>query len=130
MMREAAELAERGHVDEAAELKREAMGVLEQAKHRDRPMPPNHPEIMRLRERLESLEREAEKLEDSDANEERLDDIRREAERVERELQELSHHEHPLPRDRTHRHDPTTSHPPARSPRYVSQDRSVLSKLW
>ena len=105
MQREAAELAEHGHKEEATNLKRNAMAMLKEAEHLDRSgVDERHPEIMKLKLHLEMLRREERKLEevaDTAGREERLDGIRREAEEIENHLRHLreSHDEHGGPHD-------------------------------
>ena len=95
MQRKAAELAERGRGEEAENLERKAVAMLEEAEHLDRHRP-DHPEagIRERQERLELLRMEERELEEIGGKKERLADVRHEAERIERELRELSHGEH------------------------------------
>ena len=87
MQREAAELTERGHGEEAENLERTAMALLKEAEHPERHRPDHREaEIKEMQERLEMLQLEARILEGVGEKEERLVDVRREAERIEREL--------------------------------------------
>jgi methyl-accepting chemotaxis protein len=106
MQREAAELAEQGHKEEAANLKRQAMAMLEEAGNLDRGgVDERHSEIMKLRLHLEKLRQEERKLEEvgeAAGGEERLDAIRREAEVIQDKLRHMlreSHDEHGGPHD-------------------------------
>lgn len=104
MQREAAELAERGHGEEAENLERKAVAMLEEAEHLKRHRP-DHPEaeIRKMQERLEMLGMEERELKEAGGKKERLADVRHEAERIGRELRELSRRE---PSHREHReHD-------------------------
>lgn len=92
MLREAAELAERGHGEEAENHERKALTMLEEAEHLERHRPEHRDsEIREMRERLEVLRSEERELEEIGSQVERLRDVRREAEIVERELHEISH---------------------------------------
>lgn len=95
MQREAAELAERGHGEEAENLERKAVAMLEEAEHLKRHRP-DHPEaeIREMQERLEMLRMEERELEEVGGKKERIADVRHEAERIERELRGLSRGEH------------------------------------
>jgi len=97
MQREAAELAEHGHKEEATNLKRKAMAMLEEAERLQHGrLEERHPEIMKLRLHLEKLRQEEKQLEEKAGAGERFADVRTEAGRIERELRELSHGpEHP-----------------------------------
>ena len=103
MQREAAELAERGHGEEAANLKRRVMEMLEEAERLEHQHPERREaEIMELQRLLEKLRMEEKELASHDGNRERLEDVRREAHRVEMELREISqdrHREHPAPHE-------------------------------
>ncbi|MCP4782388.1 MAG: hypothetical protein GY903_33935 [Fuerstiella sp.] len=103
MQRQAAELAEQGHRQEAANLKRKAMTMLDEAEELERQRPKQREaEIMELKRLLEKLHQEEKHLREDDASDERLTDVRREAEHVEMELREFlhpSHHDRDLPRD-------------------------------
>ena len=95
VQREAAQLAERGHQEEAANLKRKAMEMFEEAERLEHHRPDQREaEIMELRRLLEKLRLEERELAGHDGNRERLEDVRREAQRVEMELRELSHDAH------------------------------------
>jgi hypothetical protein len=94
VQREAAELAEQGHNDEAANLKRKAMDMLEKAERleHDR-LDQRHPQIMKLNRFLERLRQEEKNLEEvgpAAGVEEGLAAIRRAAEEVETKLRALS----------------------------------------
>ena len=92
VQREAAQLAERGHQEEAANLKRKAMEMLEEAERLEHHRPDQREaEIRRMHRLLEKLRLEERELAGHDGNRERLEDVRREAQRVEMELRELSH---------------------------------------
>ena len=97
-MREAAELAESGHGEEAENLERKAMAMLEEAEQLERQRPDQgRAEMSEMHELLEMLRLEERELEEVGGKEEQLGDIRRKAERIERELHEMSgdgHHEH------------------------------------
>ena len=97
MQREAAELAEHGHKEEATNLKRKAMAMLEEAERLQHGrLEERHPEIMKLRLHLEKLRQEEKQLEEKAGARERLADVRTEAWRIVRKLRELSHGpEHP-----------------------------------
>lgn len=91
MQREAAELAEHGHQDEAINLKHKAMAMLEEAErlqqgHRGQ----RHSEKTKLKQRLEKLRQEEELLVNKVGAGERLADVRREAEQIEAKLDYLS----------------------------------------
>ena len=98
MQREAAELAEHGHKEEAANLKRRAIAMLEEAERLQHHRPDQRQaEIMELKELLEKLRQEEKKLGEIAGEKERLADVRGKAKQVEMELRELSrqpHHEH------------------------------------
>ena len=95
MQREAAELAEQGHQEEATNLKRKAMARLEEAERLQHgQLGQQHPEIMKLKQWLEKLRQEEKLLADKAGAGERLADVRREAEQVEAKLRELSHPSH------------------------------------
>ena len=95
MQREAAELAEHGHKDEAANLKRKAMAMLEEAERLQHDRPDHRDaEIMKMKQLLEKLrQKEKDLKEDPDAGEV-LDIVRREAEQVEMKLREFAHQPH------------------------------------
>jgi methyl-accepting chemotaxis protein len=97
MQREAAELAEQGHDDEAANLKRKAGAMLAEAERLQHHSPDRRKaEIMELKRLLEKLRQEEKQMrEDPFDSGERLADVRREAERVEMELRKLTHQPHP-----------------------------------
>jgi chromosome segregation ATPase len=95
MQREAAQLAERGHEEEAANLKRRAMEMLEEAERLQHRPDQRRADIMEMNRLLETLRLEEKELEELGGKRERLEDIRREAERIEMELRELSHQPHP-----------------------------------
>ncbi len=102
MLREGAELAERGHHEEAANLKRKATAMLEEAKHLEQHagLKERRPEISKLRLHLEKLRSEEARLKETGAienREERLDDIRREAEAIEDKLRHMSREPHAHP---------------------------------
>ncbi len=106
MQREAAELAEHGHKEEATNLKRKAMAMLEEAENLDRgAVGERHPEIMKLRLHLEELrqeERKRQEMAETAGGTERLDAIRREAEEIENRLRHMlreSHDEQGGPHD-------------------------------
>ncbi|MDG1895821.1 MAG: hypothetical protein P8J37_13020 [Fuerstiella sp.] len=95
MRREAAELTEQGHREEAENLERRAMAMLKEAERHARHRPePREAEVMELKRLLERLHQEEENLRREDGSDERIADVRREAEHVERELQELSNRPH------------------------------------
>ena len=61
MQREAAELAEQGHKEEATNLKRKSIAMLEEAEHLEQRQPDHRDaEIVEMRERLEMLPDERE----------------------------------------------------------------------
>lgn len=96
MEREAAELAERGHGEEAANLKRRVMEMLKEAERLERHHPGRREtEIRELERRLEKLRMEEKELAGADGNRERREDVRREAHQVAMEIRELSHDRHP-----------------------------------
>ena len=101
MQREAAELAKHGHHEEAENLQRKALGLLEEAERIEHHYPGRRKaEIMELKALLEKLRHEEKKVAGRPGEEERLADIRQKAQHVQRELQELSghpHHEHDGP---------------------------------
>ena len=91
MQREAAELAERGRNEEAADLERRAMDMLEEAERLQHHRPDQRKaQMMEMRRRMESLRAEEKELEELGGKRERLEDVRREVERVEVELRSLS----------------------------------------
>jgi len=98
MQREAAELAEHGHKEEATNLKRNAMAMLKEAEHLDRGgLDERHPEIIKLRLHLAKLRQQEKNLEDvaeTAGGEERLDAIRREAQEIENNLRHMLHESH------------------------------------
>jgi len=97
MQREAAELAERGHGEEAENLEHKAIAMFEEAEHLERHRPDHREaEIREMQERLEMLRLEERELEEIGGKEERLVDVRHEAERIERELPELFRGRHHL----------------------------------
>lgn len=99
MQREAAELAEHGHKDEAANLKRKAIAMLEEAERLDHGgLDQRHPEIMKLKQWLEKLRQEEKLLADKAGAGERLADVRREAEQVETKLRAISQRPNREPR--------------------------------
>ncbi len=101
MQRGAAELAEHGHQEEAMNLKRRAMAMLEEAEHLDRGgVDERYPEIMKLRLHLGELRQQERKLEEgaeTAGGEERLDDIRREARVIEDKLRQMLRESHDEP---------------------------------
>jgi hypothetical protein len=95
LQREAAELAERGRLDEAANLKRRAMAMLDEAELLQRNRPNDRrAKIIELERLLDELRREEKQLEDIGGEGGRLADVRREAGRVEMTLREFSHAPH------------------------------------
>jgi hypothetical protein len=92
MQREAAELSEGGHGEEAENLKRKALAMLEEAEHLERHRP-NRREagIREMQERLEILRLEERELEEVGGKQKRLAEVRHQAERIERELHEHAH---------------------------------------
>lgn len=95
VQREAADLAERGHEEEAANLKREAMEMLEEAERLGHHHPDHREsEIRKMHRLLEKLRLKERELAGRDGNREQLEDVRREAEQVEKELREISHEPH------------------------------------
>jgi hypothetical protein len=95
MHREAVELAEKGHEKEAANLKRKAMAMLEEAERLERDLPNRpHPEIVLLKRRLETLRQEEQKLEEAAGEGDRLAHVRSAAKRTEAEIRHLSHGSH------------------------------------
>jgi hypothetical protein len=103
MQREAAELAEHGHTQEAESLKRKAIAMLEEAEHLERGgLDERHPEVRKLKALLEQLRQKEEQLEDKAGADEALAIVRREAEEVENKLRHMvreSHEEHGGPHD-------------------------------
>ena len=101
MQREAAELAKHGQHEEAENLKRQALAMLEEAEHLHHHRPDRRKaEMMEMKELLKELRREEKEIAGHPGEEERLADIRKEAEHVQRKLRELSghpHHEHDGP---------------------------------
>lgn len=101
MEREAIELVERGHGEEAANLRRRVREMLKEAEWLERRHPKRRAaEIRELQRRLEDLRREEKELGDDIDHQERREDVRHEAHRVEMELWELSrdrHRNHPVP---------------------------------
>lgn len=94
MQREAAELAEHGHVKEAKNLVRKAAAMLEKAELLDHHRPERAEERMReMKERLKMLWMESRELEEVGGKGERLADVRREAKAIERELGEFARQE-------------------------------------
>jgi hypothetical protein len=94
MQREAAMLAERGQGEEAENLERQAIAMLEEAERLERRGPDRRGQDVRVREmqqRLEELRLEERELKEIGGMAERLADVRREAEGVERQLHELTH---------------------------------------
>jgi hypothetical protein len=93
--REAAELAERGHKAEAAELKRKSAALLKEAEQIDRERPDSREakihELHRVLEKLRGLERE---LSEQAGAGEKLAAVRREAEGVEKKLRHLARGQH------------------------------------
>jgi hypothetical protein len=77
MQREAAELTERGHGEEAENLERKAVAMLEEAERLDHHRP-DHPEagIREMQERLELLRMEERELEEIGGKKKRLADVR------------------------------------------------------
>jgi methyl-accepting chemotaxis protein len=91
MQREAAELAEQGHKEEATNLKRKAMAMLEEAERLQHgQLEQRHPEIMKLKQWPEKLRQEEKRLTDEPGAGERLADVRREAKQVEAKLRAIS----------------------------------------
>ncbi len=105
MRREAAELAEKGHKEDADTLERRAAALLEEAEQFGRRHPkPREAEVRELHHILEKLRQEEAHLREEDAAEERIADVRQEAEQVELELQKItrgSHREHDSPHHET-----------------------------
>lgn len=103
MQREAAELAEQGHKEEALNLKRKAMAMLEEAERLQHGrLDERHPEIMKLKQWLEKLREEEKLLSEKDGAGERLADVRREAEVIHDKLRHMlgeSKHEHGGPHE-------------------------------
>ena len=95
MQREAAELAEQGHKEEATNLNHKAMAMLEEAERLQHgQLGQQHPEIMKLKQRLEKLRQEEKLLGDKAEAGERLADVRREAEQIEAKLRAVSQGQH------------------------------------
>jgi hypothetical protein len=103
MQREAAGLAEHGHKEEATNLKRKAMTMLEEAERLQHDRPDlRKAEIMKMKRLRDKLRLEEKELEDSDGKQERLEDVRREAEMIEDKLRFMSDeskHEHDGPHE-------------------------------
>jgi flagellar biosynthesis/type III secretory pathway chaperone len=110
MHREAAELAERGHLREAGELKEKAAALLEEAEHLERGhADPRQREIAELKQLLERLHQEQERLREEAGAGERLAELRRKTEQVEHELHELlqpRREPHREPHRKPHREQP------------------------
>ncbi len=91
MQREAVELAEQGHKEEAVNLKRKAMAMLEEAERLQHDRPDQRDaKIMKMKQRLETLRQKEKDLNEHPGAVEALDNVRREAQEVEVELRELS----------------------------------------
>lgn len=103
MQREAAELAEHGHKQEAESLKRKATAMLKEAEHLERGgLDERHPEVRKLKALLEQLRQKEEQLKDKAGADEALAIVRREAKEVENKLRHMvreSHEEHGGPHD-------------------------------
>lgn len=93
MHREAAELAEQGHKEEAANLKRKAMAMLKEAERHGH-LDQRHSEIVRMEQLLDKLRQKEKQLEEQAGADEALSIVRREAEQIEMKLRELSHRPH------------------------------------
>jgi len=94
MQREAAELTERGHGEEAENLERRVLTMLEEAEHLERHRPDQREvEIRKMQESLEMLRLQESELRKIGGKEDRLADVRREADGIERRLDKVSHNE-------------------------------------
>lgn len=100
VQREAIELAELGRNEEAANLKRQATTMLEEADRLQRDhlqrerLDQGKAKIMRLRRSLEELRHEEDRLRQNPDASERLANVRRRAQQVESELEGLSDESH------------------------------------
>ncbi len=101
MLREAAELAELGHKEEAAHLKRKAMAMLQESERvQHSRLDERHREKVKLMEWLEKLRQEEKLLSEKTGAGERLAHVRREVEMIEDKLRRVSDepkHEHSTP---------------------------------
>jgi len=101
IQREAAELAEHGHKEEATNLKRKAMAMLEEVERLQHHRPDQRKaEIMEMEEQLRMLLLEERKLKETGGNRERLADVRREVEVIRDKLTLMlreSHDAHDAP---------------------------------
>jgi cytochrome c553 len=96
MQREAAQLAEQGHNEEATNLKRDAVAMLKKAEHLDHVgLDQRHPEIMRLKALLERIRQKEKHLEGEAGADEVLSLVRREAKEIEMKLHALSQQPRP-----------------------------------
>jgi methyl-accepting chemotaxis protein len=103
MGREAAQLAEQGHKEEATNLKRKAVMMLEEAERLQHGrLDKRHPERLKLKQWLEKLRQEEKLLVETAGTSDRLADVRREAEVIEDKLRHMSgdsNHEQGGPRE-------------------------------
>lgn len=90
MQRKAAELAERGHGEEAENLERNVLAMLEEAEHLERHRTDQREAgIRKMQEGLKMLRLQESELNKIGGKEERLADVRREADRIERRLHKV-----------------------------------------
>jgi hypothetical protein len=95
MQREAAELAERGHGEEAENLERKAIAMLEEAEHLDHGgLDQRHREIERLKALLERIRQKEKHLEGEAGADDVLSIVRREAKEIEAKLRFLTQQPH------------------------------------
>ncbi len=100
MQREVAELAEHGHHQEAANLERKAMAILEEAERLEHHRPDQRKaEIMEMEEQLRMLLLEERKLKETGGSKERLADVRREVEGIRDRLTLMLRESHDAPQD-------------------------------
>ena len=100
IQREAAELAEHGHKEEAANLKRKAVAMLEEAERLQNHRPDQRKAaIMEMEVQLRMLLLEDRKLKETGENKERLADVRREVEVIRDKLTLMLRESHDAPQD-------------------------------
>ena len=98
VQREAVELGEQGRMEEAANLKRKAAAMLEEAERLQHGrLDERQGEAMKLKQGLEKLRLEEKLSGEKEETPERRAEIRREAERIQARLRELSHQPHHEP---------------------------------
>ncbi len=117
MHREAAALAEEGHLKQATEIRYKVAMMLEEAKRAQGHRPEHRAAEMReLRQLLEKLHRERQELVDQDSHEDRVVELNHEITRVEKQLRELVNH-------------PPQSHPDVNRTRRLDHMRHAVEHL-